>query len=154
MSFSLTHPPVFLLLAVLVLATSTEGTSLALGGFHSCALLMGGAIKCWGSNVNGQLGNGTTTQSSTPVDVFRISTATSIALGDSHSCALLTGGAIKCWGDNGYGQLGDGTSTDSTAPVYVADRTTLDSNAVTSAATSFSPVTLLFFSFALNALFA
>ena len=95
MSFSLTRTPVFLLLAVLGLATSTKGTSIALGSSHSCALLTGGAIKCWGWNEYGQLGDGTTNNNAIPVDVSGISTATSVALGYMHSCALLTGG-VPC----------------------------------------------------------
>ena len=72
-------------------------TSIALGGSHSCALLTGGAIKCWGDNRLGQLGDGTTTDSTGPVDVSGITTVTSLALGGDfagHSCALLTGGTI------------------------------------------------------------
>ena len=127
----------------------TTATSIALGWSHSCALLTGGEIKCWGYNHKGQLGEGTTTRSYTPVDVSGINTATSIALGGPNSCALLTGGTIKCWGGNGYGQLGDGTTTPRTTPVDVSE-----SKAVASAATSFSLVNSFFVAFALNALFA
>ena len=92
---------------------------------HSCALLTGGAIKCWGHNNFYQLGvgDGSRLNRNTPVDVSGISTATSIALGGSafgyYSCALLTGGTIKCWGDNSNGQLGVGTNTDRDTPVDV-----------------------------------
>ena len=108
------------LFSVLVTVAQAEVTEIALGWQTSCALLTGGAIKCWGSNNEGQLGDGTTTTRNTPVDVSGITTATSIALGSGHSCALLPGGTIKCWGYNGYGKLGDGTTTDSYTPVDVS----------------------------------
>jgi len=94
----------------------TTATSIGLGGYHSCVLLTDGTVKCWGENIYGQLGNGTTTPqtSTTPVDVSGITTATSIALGFHHACALLTDGAVMCWGYNFYGQLGNGTISDPT----------------------------------------
>ena len=90
----------------------TTATSIALGGDYSCALLADGTMKCWGSNDYGQLGDGTTTNSTIPVEVSGITTATSIAMGRVHSCALLTDGTVKCWGRNNMGQLGDNTTID------------------------------------------
>ena len=89
-------------------------TQLALGWCHSCALLDGGDIKCWGRNVDGQLGDGTTTSRSLPtsVNVGNGRTVTQLARGGYHSCALLNGGNIMCWGRNTHGQLGDGTTND------------------------------------------
>ncbi len=99
----------------------TTALSVALGGMgHSCAVLTDGKVKCWGQNDSGQLGDGTTTHSSTPVEVSGITMATSIALGDAHSCAVLTDGTVKCWGRNSNGQLGDGTSTSRYTPVEVS----------------------------------
>ena len=94
--------------------------SIALGEHHTCALLTGGAIKCWGWNDYGEIGLGFEHSGYTKGNVYGIKTATSIALGGSHSCALLTGGTIKCWGRNGNGQLGDGTTTNSFTPVDVS----------------------------------
>ena len=77
-------------------------------------------MKCWGANNKGQLGDGTITYRTAPVEVSGITTATSIALGADHSCALLMDGTVKCWGYNYYGQLGDLTTTDRTTPVEVS----------------------------------
>ena len=114
-------------LLVSLLVLSVDGASIALGSGHSCALLTNSAVMCWGWNYYGQLGDGTTTRGTTPVDVSGITTATSIARGGRYSCALLTGGTIKCWGSNGNGRLGDGTTTDRTTPVEVSGITTSSS---------------------------
>jgi alpha-tubulin suppressor-like RCC1 family protein len=96
-------------------------TSIAAGDYHSCALLSTGAVKCWGSNSFGQVGDNTATvQRNTPVDVFGLSSGvTAIVTGEYHSCALLSGGTVKCWGSNSAGGLGDGTTTSRNAPVDV-----------------------------------
>ena len=90
------------------------------GGAHSCAVMDNGEVYCWGSNNNGQLGDGTTTNRQSPVKVSGISTATGVALGNSHTCARLSGGAVRCWGSNVSGQLGNNTTTNSTTPVAVS----------------------------------
>src|SRR5206468_499116 len=93
---------------VAVAGVSTA-TSLASGSDHSCAALTDGTLRCWGYNYYGQLGNGTSVNSSTPVAVSGISTATAIDAGDNHSCARLSNGSMRCWGLNSDGQLGMGT---------------------------------------------
>ncbi len=81
--------------------------SIAAGGLHSCAVLNDGAVLCWGNNEDGQLGNGTTEDSLTPVAVSGLTDVSSVSLGTSSSCALTSGGAVFCWGSNVEGQIGD-----------------------------------------------
>jgi alpha-tubulin suppressor-like RCC1 family protein len=86
---------------------------------HSCVLISDGSVQCWGSNGNGQLGDGTRISSVAPVTVAGLSGATAIAAGGAHSCAIISDGSVRCWGDNTHGQLGDGTDNSSATPVAV-----------------------------------
>ena len=88
---------------------------------HTCALTAEGKAYCWGWNANGQLGNNSTTNSSTPVAVQMPAGVSfqSIAAGYFHTCALTTEGKAYCWGVNGYGQLGNNSTADSRIPVAV-----------------------------------
>ena len=95
--------------------------AVGIGYDHACAVISGGAVKCYGYNVYGQLGDGTSGGiSNTPVAVVDLGArAQVVALGDFHSCAGTTAG-VSCWGGNGNGQLGNFTRTDSASPVTVA----------------------------------
>ncbi|OGQ92201.1 MAG: hypothetical protein A2289_02595 [Deltaproteobacteria bacterium RIFOXYA12_FULL_58_15] len=106
-----------------VTGLSTGVIAVAAGGYHTCALLDTGALKCWGYDNSGQLGDGgTNTNQNMPVDVAGLSSGVvAIAMGSYHACALLDTGALKCWGNDNYGQIGDGgTNTNQNMPVDVA----------------------------------
>jgi alpha-tubulin suppressor-like RCC1 family protein len=98
-------------------------TAIGVGTEHSCAVAGSGgtaSVWCWGSNANGQLGDGTNTASPTPVQVQGVVGATSLAVGGFHACAgLLYAGVAKCWGKGGSGELGNGKATDAPTPVTV-----------------------------------
>ena len=76
---------------------------------YSCAIVDSGQVWCWGDNRAGQLGDGTTTTSATPVRVSGVEGATQLTAGVQHACALVNTGAIECWGDDRAGELGDGS---------------------------------------------
>ena len=94
---------------------------LALGKGHTCAYVTAddGALKCWGSNIYSQLGDGTMTNNRlTPTTINVGGPVGLLALGGRHTCAYVTAGdgALKCWGKNSYGQLGDGTTINRLTP--------------------------------------
>ena len=75
-------------------------TQLSLSNVSSCGLTSTGAMKCWGSNVYGQIGTLASTEQKTPIDVPGFTTDISaIAVGDSRTCALTTAGEVKCIGN-------------------------------------------------------
>lgn len=102
--------------------------AIAAGESHTCAVLANHAVRCWGANEYGQLGDGTTESRVTPVTVSGITTAVAIAAGGlagwAHTCALLADGSVRCWGSNSANELGDGTRADSPVPVPVSGITT------------------------------
>lgn len=105
---------------VVVSGLTTGVRSIASGAYHSCALLDNGTVRCWGQNDYGELGDGSTTDRTTPVQVASLANVVKISAGTRHTCALTSAGAALCWGVNTYGQLGDGTQTFRTSPVAVS----------------------------------
>jgi alpha-tubulin suppressor-like RCC1 family protein len=109
-----------------------NAADLAIGGSHVCAVIAGGAVQCWGSNQEGQLGLGSTVGpesclgtpgiscSTMPEPVTGIGAVADVAAGSGHTCAALSNGTVQCWGGNDDGQLGNGTTTRSSSPVSVS----------------------------------
>lgn len=102
-----------------VVALGGAATAITAGTQHACALLAGGAVRCWGAGANGRLGSGATddrldgevaggTDEASSVPLAE--PATAISAGESHTCALLASGAVSCWGLGASGQLGAGRS--------------------------------------------
>ena len=85
--------------------------AVATGSHHTCALLSSGAVACWGGNGFGELGNWSTTSSSTPVVVTGIHDAVAVAASVEWSCAVLSGGAVECWGENDDAEIANGATT-------------------------------------------
>ena len=84
--------------------------SVAAGGTQTCGILTDGSLWCWGDNYDGQLGDGTQLNRTTPVPVAGDATWAQVDTGGQHTCGIRTDGSLWCWGDNTFGQVGDGTS--------------------------------------------
>jgi alpha-tubulin suppressor-like RCC1 family protein len=83
------------------------------GESHSCALLSGGSVSCWGTDSYGQLGDGMSGKGShnpIPTLIEGLPFVDAISVGSAHSCALLADTTVRCWGDNSFGQLGIGVN--------------------------------------------
>jgi alpha-tubulin suppressor-like RCC1 family protein len=99
------------------------------GGFHTCSLTLASLAYCWGSNSDGQLGNGTSTGPETcsgapcstrPVAVAGGHRFERVTAGGLHTCSLTPTNLAYCWGLNNKGQLGDGTRRRHRTPGLVA----------------------------------
>ncbi|MFO0682365.1 MAG: MopE-related protein [Sandaracinus sp.] len=89
----------------------TAGRRTASGSGTACALRATGAVVCWGSGVNGRIGDGGTTSRAVPTAVSGLTDAVAIGGAGTHTCAQRASGAVVCWGSADSGQLGDGTDT-------------------------------------------
>jgi alpha-tubulin suppressor-like RCC1 family protein len=97
-----------------------SGTPLAAGSSHTCAVVAGGAVQCWGASSLGQLGNGSLAVALGPQQAGSLSGVGALAAGGDHTCAL-AGGAVWCWGANESGQVGGGSfATPVSSPTSVS----------------------------------
>ena len=106
-------------LSVIPLAAPSTG-ALAVSQSHAVILKSNGTVWAWGFNACGQLGDGTTTQRWTPVQVSGLTSVVAVAAYQQHTVALKSDGTVWTWGLNSAGQLGDGTTTQRTTPVLVS----------------------------------
>ena len=99
--------------------TPSPRDALATGRMHACVLDVDGQAHCWGTNTEGQLGNGTTAASASPVAVAGGRIFSTVEAADSTTCALTPAGEGYCWGAGALGQLGNGATQNSAVPVRV-----------------------------------
>ena len=94
----------------------TDAVQIAAGGWYACAVRASGQPVCWGDNVSGQLGDGTSVQRTLPTPVIGLSEIVDVVTGYSHTCSRSRTRQVSCWGENSDGQLGDGTNVRRYAP--------------------------------------
>jgi alpha-tubulin suppressor-like RCC1 family protein len=97
----------------------SEVTAVAVGNESYYALRLDGTVMAWGENSCGQLGDGTTTEKSSPTEVGELGEVAAIGAGYDQAFAVLKNGTVKSWGCNEVGQLGDGSTEKSSIPVEV-----------------------------------
>jgi alpha-tubulin suppressor-like RCC1 family protein len=95
---------------VQVIGLTSGVVAISNGGAPACAILTGGAVQCWGTDI------GTNNTNGVPVPKAGLANVTALGVGNVSACAILAGGALECWGDNSTGQLGNGTTTSTPTP--------------------------------------
>jgi alpha-tubulin suppressor-like RCC1 family protein len=98
--------------------------SIAVGEGHTCAVMRGGSVKCWGQGTYGQLGDGLWTSSTGIRTVSNVTDAVDVVAGGLFTCARRVNGRLECWGAGGSGQIGNGSSSSSPIPEAVSGITT------------------------------
>jgi alpha-tubulin suppressor-like RCC1 family protein len=103
-----------------VTALGNNVAQISTGGSAACARKTDGSVWCWGSNQFGIIGDGSTTDRLTPVQVTGLGlTVAEVSVGDVFACARTIDGNVSCWGTNDHGQLGDGSTADHLTPAVV-----------------------------------
>lgn len=103
-----------------VVNTASKVVSISLRNERGAAVTKNGDLYCWGSNSDGQIGNGSTENQYVPVKV--LGDVASVSLGESHSAAITADGDLYCWGDNFGGQIGNDTTENQTTPVKIMEK--------------------------------
>lgn len=105
--------------------TSNDWASVSLGAGFILAIKTDGTLWAWGSNSHGQLGDGSTANSTIPIQIGTSNNWASVSAGQFHSAALQKDGSYWVWGSNSFGQHGDGSSvnSDKTVPSQVGTET-------------------------------
>ena len=110
----------YLLLVLVIASVPAYSETLSAGEDHTCILKSNGKAYCWGDNSVGQLGNGSTKSSLTPVAVSGDLRLKSISVGWDHTCGVTVDDDAYCWGRGRYGRLGNGSIENSMIPTAVS----------------------------------
>jgi alpha-tubulin suppressor-like RCC1 family protein len=116
-----------------VLVSGPAGASWATvsaGAAHALGITTTGQLYAWGANTQGQLGNNSTTNVSSPVNIGTFASWALVALNGQNSLAITTTGQLYAWGLNSSGQLGDNTNTGKSSPILVSGPTNTSWSAV------------------------
>jgi alpha-tubulin suppressor-like RCC1 family protein len=109
--------------SVSILRSGNYWMSVSAGDNHTMGIRSDGTLWAWGSNSNGQLGDGTQTNQSSPVQIGTATNWVSVSAGGVHTMGLRSDGTLWAWGSNSSGRLGDGTSTQRLSPVQIGTAT-------------------------------
>ncbi|QDK38986.1 hypothetical protein [Bdellovibrio sp. NC01] len=103
-----------------VLDSGTNYSSVSVGANHICGITTSNILKCMGTNDKGQLGNGSTVNSSTFVTIDGGIAYSAVAAGNGFTCGIVANSKyLKCWGQNDYGQVGNNSTANVTTPTVI-----------------------------------